>query len=78
MDLSFQLYKQELYSILLSEQPQVGLYNFSVSLTNKGFPAPVQYELFLKFHKDIQEDKRTKNNEFLYDLLSDFMDTLVD
>ncbi len=32
------------------------------------------YEMFLDFHREIQVDSRTKNNEGVYDRLSDFMD----
>jgi hypothetical protein len=43
-------------------------------LHKQGYTKAEIYDLFLAFHREIQIDPRTKNDENVYDRLSDFMD----
>ena len=71
-------YKNELYEILLGDRQEQKFLDLVESLRSEGYSSMIIYDLFLEFHKEIQIDPRTKDNEELYDLLSDFMDTLLD
>lgn len=75
--LKFNVYKDELYQILLSENAEKGFDVFVEKLKNSDQAPETIYDVFLNFHRDIQQDMRTQDNETLYDLLSDFMDNLI-
>ncbi len=72
--MDFELYKGRLFEILLGES----LYDDFMILINElhrqGFRKKEICSLFLEFQKDIQIDPRTKDDDRLFDILSDFMD----
>jgi uncharacterized membrane-anchored protein YjiN (DUF445 family) len=78
MNLNYSTYKEQLFEVLLSKNPEEQLTSFANKFTHQEIKRKLIYNLFIEFHQDIQQDYRTKNNEHLYDILSDFMDTLVD
>lgn len=67
-------YQNRLFDILLGENQNVQFLTLIGQLYNQGKTKKEIYELFLKFHQEIQTDLRTKENEKAYDILSDFMD----
>lgn len=70
----FDEYKELLFNYLLGPDYNKNYLNLIARLNNKGYSKKEIYELFLLLHKEIQIDSRTKNNEKLYNDLSDFMD----
>lgn len=77
MEVQFHKYKEELYDILLGEHPNKEFDLFCNKLSEENCTSAMIYELFVQFHQDIQTNPSTKSNEDLYDLLSDYMDSLV-
>ncbi len=67
-------YKDRLFEILLSNNHQDGFLNLIENLCFRGHTKIDIYDLFHDFHMEIQVDIRTKENEGLYDRLSEFMD----
>lgn len=74
MIMEFKDYKHRLFSILLGENHHDGFLDFIAQLSNQGQSKKEIYHLFLDFHREIQVDSKTKNNEDAYDRLNDFMD----
>jgi hypothetical protein len=74
MKLELGTYKVRLLEILLGENHHGGLLDLIDQLHKQGHAKAEIYDLFLAFHEEIQIDPRTKNDEAIYDRLSDFMD----
>ena len=67
-------HKEQMISILLSENYRDSFLRYIDSLNKKGMSKKEIYQRFLHLHLEIQIDPRTRNVEALYDRLSDFMD----
>ena len=67
-------YKDRLLDILLGKNHSNGFMNIIDQLSLKNHSKADIYDFFLDFHREIQFDKRTKENEEAYDRLSDFID----
>jgi len=78
MNSNFETRKTKLFQHLLSEDFERELLDFVENMHSEGQSYESIYELFLGFHKEIQIDSRTKNNESIYNRLSDFMDAFTD
>lgn len=74
MKIEFEKHKVRLFEILLGENHHDEFLYLIGQLSYQGKTKKEIYDLFLVFHKEIQVDLRTKENEKLYDNLSDFMD----
>ena len=74
MKLNLEEHKDRLFEILLSNNHHDGFLNLIDHLSLQGHTKTDIYDLFLDFHRVIQVDLRTKDNEEVYDRLSDFMD----
>ena len=74
MDLKLDDYKEEILETLRGDFATIKLREFVEMLSSKGFSKVKIYNLFYAFHQAIQESNLTKDDEGLYDTLSDFMD----
>ena len=74
MKLELETYKVRLFGILLGANHHEGFLDLIDQLHHQGQTKAEIYDLFLDFHREIQIDPRTKNDEDVYDRLSDFMD----
>jgi hypothetical protein len=74
MKLAFSEHKEKLFEILQSENYHDEFLTMIQELYNQGSSKKEICDLFGHFHRAIQVDERTKNDESLYDNLSDFMD----
>jgi len=74
MKIEHKVYKDRLFEILLGENHHNGFLDIIDQLYNRGQTKANIYALFLEFHQEIQIDPRTKDDEGVYDRLSDFMD----
>jgi hypothetical protein len=76
MKLNFEEYREILFEKLLDEDYHEKLLGFINKLSKEEYSKKEICELFIVFHREIQIDPRTKDNEQVYDNLSDFMDGL--
>ena len=74
MSIDLTKYRNVLFEHLLGENPENKFKELIGQLSEGGYAKKEIYELFLEFHKEIQTDQRTKDDEEVYDRLSDFMD----
>jgi hypothetical protein len=74
MKLELGTHKARLLEILFGENHHDGLLDMIDQLHQQGYTKSDIYDLFLAFHKEIEIDPRTKNDEAVYDRLGDFMD----
>ncbi len=74
MKIEYKEYKDKLFEILLTEDQSNGFLGLIDQLYNQGQTKAEIYALFLELHQEIQVDPRTKEDECVYDRLSDFMD----
>lgn len=72
--INFNHHKTQLFEILLGENHHHEFLKLIDLLSAQGHSKKVICELFIAFHKEIQLDSRTQNDEIIYDRLSDFMD----
>lgn len=74
MKLHLEVFKDRLIELMLNNDYQSRLLTFIDQLSIEGYTKEDIYKLFLDFHQEIQIDRRTKDNEEVYNQLSDFMD----
>lgn len=74
MRIEFDNYKDNLFAAALAVHCEEHFLEIVQQLHDQGYTKMAIYELFLQFHQEIQIDPRTKDKEFVYDSLSDFMD----
>ena len=74
MKIEFEEYKNRLFEIISGKNHHKEFLQLIEKLYNNGKTKKEIYDLFLVFHLEIQNDKRTKMNEKIYNNLSDFMD----
>ena len=73
MRIEFDNYKDNLFAAALAVHCEEHFLEIVQQLHDQGYTKMAIYELFLHFHQEIQIDSRTKDKEFVYDNLSDFM-----
>lgn len=76
--MNFNNYKDKLFQILLSGNHHKEFVSLLNQLRKQGHSKKDLHHLFLEFHKEIQIDDRTKNDETSYNDLTDFMDCFID
>lgn len=74
MKLELKKYKDRIFEVFMRDNQYDGLMDLIDQLHTQGQTKAEIYDLFLDFHREIQIDSKTKNDEDIYDRLSNFMD----